>query len=406
VSADGSPENALEDAGASDDSRGRWAVRRRFYRQFPAISLARRNLSRNRIRSALATLGIVIGVLAIATLGIFGNVLQLSAAQSLGEFGNQIIVNPNQDAGVETIGDRDIQRIERAAGDDAEVVPVITGGALVEGPGGRSFGQLYGTAEPGRLFEAEAGTIPERHRQGAILGPEIADDLDARVGSSVEIEGNRYRVVAIIADTDGFSPVRPDTAVILPPEEFRQDEYSQVIVQADSGREAGAVADRIRETVNAREDRVSVFELSSIVTQINDFFGLLSAFLTGIGAISLVVAGVSILNVMLMTIVERREEIGVMRAVGIHRRDVLKLILTEATMLGVVGSVVGALLSAVVVGALWWYVPEIELSVVLVPSNAGYLLVAAGFGIVTSLLSGLYPAYRAANERPVDALRS
>jgi len=345
-------------------------------------------------------------VLAIATLGIFGNVLQLSAAQSLGEFGNQIIVNPNQDAGVETIGDRDIQRIERAAGDDAEVVPVITGGALVEGPGGRSFGQLYGTAEPGRLFEAEAGTIPERHRQGAILGPEIADDLDARVGSSVEIEGNRYRVVAIIADTDGFSPVRPDTAVILPPEEFRQDEYSQVIVQADSGREAGAVADRIRETVNAREDRVSVFELSSIVTQINDFFGLLSAFLTGIGAISLVVAGVSILNVMLMTIVERREEIGVMRAVGIHRRDVLKLILTEATMLGVVGSVVGALLSAVVVGALWWYVPEIELSVVLVPSNAGYLLVAAGFGIVTSLLSGLYPAYRAANERPVDALRS
>jgi len=381
-------------------------VRGLFYRRFPAVALARRNLSRNRVRSALAMLGIVIGVLAIATLGILGNVLQLSAAQSLGEFGNQVLVNPNQDAGVESIGDRDLRRIERAADDDATVVPVITGGAVVEGPGGQSFGQLYGTTQPRELFAAREGTIPERHRQGAIVGPEIADELDLSVGSTVEIEGNRYRVVAVIAEPEGFSPVRPDSAVILPPGEFRQDDYSQVIIQADSGRQAGLVADRIRERVNAREERVTVFELSSIVAQINEFFGLLSAFLTGIGAISLVVAGVSILNVMLMTVVERREEIGVMRAVGIHRGNVLRLILAEATMLGIVGSLLGAVLTVVVIGALWWFVPEIELDVVLVASNGGYLAVAAGFGIATSLVSGLYPAYRAANERPVDALRS
>jgi putative ABC transport system permease protein len=380
-------------------------LRRRLYRSFPAVALARRNLSRNRLRSALATLGIVIGVLAIATLGILGNVLQLSAAQSLGGFGNQAIVNPNQNVGVETLNDRDVGRIERVAAGRAEVVPVVTGGAVVEGPGGQSFGQLYGTDTPEILFTAGSGTLPERHRQGAIVGPQIATALDVQVGSTVEVEGNSYRVITILAETDTFTPIRPDQAVVLPPDEFRQDEFDQVILQADSGQAASAVAEDVRERVNARERRVTVFELSSIVSEINDFFGLLSAFLTGIGAISLVVAGVSILNIMLVTTVERREEIGVMRAVGIHRENVLRLILAEAAMLGVVGSLGGAVLTVAVVAGLALTTP-VETAVAADPSNAFYLALGVGFGVVTALLSGIYPAYRAANEQPVDALRS
>jgi putative ABC transport system permease protein len=373
-------------------------------RRVPALALARRNLRRNRLRAALSTLGIVIGVLAIATLGVFGNVLQVSAAQSIGGLGDQVLVSPNQDAGVESIDERTVREIERAAADDATVVPLVTGGAQVEGTGGTSFAQLYGTDDPGALFTARAGELPERHRQGAILGPEVANATGARVGSTVEIEGNDYRVVAVLAAADGFSPIRPDSAVVLPPGEFREGSYGQVVVEADSGQAAGAVADRIRERVNTRQERVTVFELSSVIAEIDRFFGLLSAFLTGLGAISLVVAGVSILNIMLVTTVERREEIGVMRAVGIDKGDVLRLMLAEAAILGVAGAVGGVVLSVAVVAGLWYFSP-IALSTVLVPTNGFYLLGAAVVGVAVSVLSGLYPAYKAANERPVEALR-
>jgi putative ABC transport system permease protein len=380
------------------------SLRRRLYRRFPAVALAWRNLSRNRLRAALSTLGIVIGVVAIATLGIFGNVVQLSASQSLGGIGDQVLVSPSQDAGVEALDERDVQRIERAAGEDAAVVPLITGGAAVRGPGGQSFAQLYGTATPGLLFQAESGTLPERHRQGAIVGPEVAAALNVRVGSTVEIEGNDYRVVSVLKEPETFTPIQPDTAVVLPPGEFRQQEFSQVVVAAESGGQASAVADRIRGRLNAREQRVSVFALTSVVSEIERFFGLLSIFLLSIGGISLVVAGVSILNIMLVTAVERREEIGVMRAVGIHRRNVLTLMLAEATMLGVIGALVGSAASVTAVFLLWYFSP-IGLDVILVPSNGLYLVGATAFGVAISLASGLYPAYKAANERPVDALR-
>jgi len=373
-------------------------------RRVPSLALATRNLRRNRLRSALSTLGIAIGVLAIASLAIFGNVLQLSAAQSLGGLGNQVLVTPNEEAGVESIDERTVTEIGRAAGDRATVVPLVTGSGTVEGDRGQTFAQLYGTSEPGQLFVARDGELPERHRQGAIIGPEIAADTGAGVGSTVTIEGNDYRVIAVLADTDSFTPVRPERAVILPPDEFVDDSYGQVVVEADSGPAASAAADRIRERVNTRKQRVSVLEFSSIIAEIDRFFGLLSAFLTGLGAISLVVAGVSILNIMLVTTVERREEIGVMRAVGIGKRDVLTLMLAEAAVLGVIGAVLGVCLSLLVVAGLY-YASPIGLDVILAPSNGGYLLAAAVIGVAVSLVSGLYPAYKAANERPVEALR-
>lgn len=406
---------ADEEAGAGDDGRdttradGAGEASTRTDRagvggRFPALTLARRNLRRNRLRSVLATLGIVIGVLAIATLGVFGNVISLSAAQTLGGIGDQVIVSPNEEAGVESLNARDIRGVERATGDRGEVVPLLTGSATVQDGGGQTLAQLYGTATPGTLFEAREGALPERHRQGAIVGPEVADALGLRVGSTVGIEGNEYRVIAVLAEPEGFSPIQPDTAVVLPPGEFREAEFSQVVIEAESGDAAGAIADDIRERLNARQERVSVFALSSVVAEIARFFGLLSAFLIGIGAISLIVAGVSILNIMLVTTVERRGEIGVMRAVGIHREDVLRLLIVEATLLGVAGAVGGTVLSVTAIAGLWYFTP-IELSVVLVPTNALYVLGAAAFGVLVSLASGAYPAYKAASERPVEALR-
>ena len=373
--------------------------------ELPAVLMAVRNLRRNRLRSVLAALGIVIGVLAIATLGIFGNVLQLAALNQLGGIGDQVIVSPNQDAGADSLTARDVAEIERIAEGRGTAVPLYSEGAAVSGTGGESgFANVYGTNTPAALFAAESGEVPERHRQGALVGTDLASEVDVRVGSLVEIGGNTYRVIAILAAGEDISPVQPGTAVVLPESEFAAGGYDQVVVQADSGEDARDVADEVRDRLNAREDRVSVLELSSILDQINEFLGLLNQFLLGLGAVSLIVAGVAIFNVMLMSTTERKGEIGLLRAVGVEKGDILRTLVVEATLLGVVGGVVGVVLS---IGAalLLWYVSPIGLNIILDPSNAVYLIVAFAFGVVISLASGIYPAWKAANLEPVEALR-
>jgi ABC-type transport system, involved in lipoprotein release, permease component len=163
-------------------------------------------------------------------------------------------------------------------------------------------------------------------------------------------------------------------------------------------------ADNVRETLNSRQQRVEIFELAEITNEIQEFFDLLGSFLLGLGGISLVVAGVSIFNVMLMSTVERRGEIGVMRAVGIEKRDVMRMLLSEAGLIGAAGGVTGVILTALVVVGLVTATPA-ERSMVLVTQNVWYLLLALGFGITVGIVSGLYPAWKAANERPVTALR-
>jgi len=141
-----------------------------------------------------------------------------------------------------------------------------------------------------------------------------------------------------------------------------------------------------------------------VLDRISEFFNLLNGFLLAIAGISLVVAGVSIFNVMLMTVAERRGEIGVLRAVGIHRKQVLRTLLVEATLLGVVGGAVGALLGTATVVAVATQT-ELPLWAVLQPANALVPLGAFAFGVLIALVGGLYPAYRAAWEPPVEALR-
>jgi putative ABC transport system permease protein len=118
----------------------------------------------------------------------------------------------------------------------------------------------------------------------------------------------------------------------------------------------------------------------------------------------LTVAGVAIFNVMLMSTRERRGEIGVLRAVGVQRDEVLRTLVVEAALLGVLGGFVGIVLSALAAVALGRFT-RVEFDVVFDPSNGGFLVLAFVFGVVVALASGLYPAWKAANEHPVDALR-
>lgn len=372
--------------------------------RFPALSLATRNLSRQRLRAALAALGIVIGVFAVVTLGLLGNALSVAAQEELGGLGDQVIVSPAEESGRESLDRRDVAAVRRAADGRGTVVPLQSTGGTVRGTGGQSFAQIYGTDNPQALFGNGSGAVPSSHRQGAIVGSGLAADLDLRPGSTITVEQNEYRVVGVLPPVEGISPLQPDSAVVLPPSEFASDDVSQVVVRADSPEDARAVASGVRDQLNSRQQRVSVFSLTSVLDQISEFFNLLNGFLLAIAGVSLVVAGVSIFNVMLMTVAERRGEIGVLRAVGIHRKQVLRTLLIEATLLGVVGGAVGAVLGTLTVVAVATRT-ELPLWAVLQPGNVFIPFSAFAFGVLIALVGGLYPAYRAAWEPPVEALR-
>ena len=375
----------------------------RLWRRFPVLLIARRNLTRTRARSVLAMLGIVIGVIAIAALGVFGATLQASITGSIGDIGNQVVVSPATDEGVEYLTERDVREIARVSG-DAAVVPVRQNVTTVAVRGETARVTVYGMASPGDAYEATSGRIPDTLRSGCLVGADLAERLDIETGDSILVGGQTYRVNAILESQQQFSIIDPGSAVVLPPRDVPGEGYSQVVVTAESGQAANDSAVAIREALNDREERVSIFELGDIVAQIGEAFSAVNLFLVGIGSISLLVAGVSILNVMLMSAIERREEIGVLRAVGYQRLDVLRIMLAEALLLGAIGGAIGTVLSllgGVLINQLLLGDPMAAFT----PTNLGYVFTALGFGVATSLVSGLYPAWKAANERPVDALR-
>jgi putative ABC transport system permease protein len=394
---DGTDDGLRADGGAprSGLSSGLW--------RFPTLALAWRNLRRNRLRSLLAALGICIGVFVVVVLGVFGTVLQLSASQELGDIGNQVIVSPNPETGAEALSSRQIEAVERAGAGRGTVVPIYTDNAVVSATGSSTPAQVYGIDQPAVLFEGKAEPLPRRHRGGVLVGESVATSLDVQLGGRVEVGSEQYRVVGLMAPGEDITPIQPDNAIVLAEREFSGG-FDQVVIAAESPEGATAAAEEIRATLNVRVEQVDVFELSEILETIAEFFSLLNQFLIALGSVSLIVAGVSIFNLMLMSTTERRGEIGVMRAVGIHRGSVLKLLLVEAALLGAVGGFFGAVLSGLAALALWAF-SSIGLDVVLVPRNAWFLVGGFLFGVAVALVSGAWPAWQAANERPVEALR-
>lgn len=373
-------------------------------RWFPAVKMAYRNLSRTKVRSGLATLGIVVGVVAIASLGVFGTTLQHSVTNSLGDIGNQVIVSPSAENGVTELTDRDVRQIRRASS-TATVTPLKQRSEVVEfGRGDRSLYTVVGVANPGEIYAVSEGKIPDPLRSGALVGQTVAEERDIGPGSTIVVNGSTERVRAVIESKSGNVLIDPSNSIVVPASRYGSG-YDQVIVAESSGSAANETAMEIRNSLNERKERVSVRELSEFVNQIDGVFSALNAFLLGVGSISLFVAAISILNVMLMSTVERREEIGVLRAVGFQKRQVLVVMLTEAVLLGVLGGLIGVVLSLVAGLAINQVLLDDALAL-LRTDNLKYVLLAFAFGVLASVLSGLYPAWKAANEEPVEALRS
>ncbi|MFC7251570.1 ABC transporter permease [Halomicroarcula sp. GCM10025324] len=380
----------------------------RLYRltgRFPVVVIAWRNVSRAKARSALAAAAIVIGVVAIGAIGAGGAAFKQSQFQSIQEQGaTDVFVAPGIDKEPGHFDREDVQAIEETVG-SAGVVATRGGEAewVRRGDRRESVSITY-MDDPRSLYTINDGAIPENWRRSIVVSNEFAREHglgpESRLTLALDEDtGATYRVVAVLAATQGFG----SSDVYLPIEQAPAREYDQVRVRTRSVDRAESTADALRERFNDREDRLLVFELTSLVRLLKTIVNGINVFLTGLGSISLLVAGVSITNTMLMAVIKRREEIGVLRAMGYGKADIVRILLVEAVMLGAIGVVVGltiAFVVASIANAIFLGDPLAFTS-----DSLLYLIGAAAFGILTSLIAGAYPAWRAANERPVDALR-
>jgi putative ABC transport system permease protein len=387
--------------------------------------IAKRNIRIHLLRSSLAMLGIVIGVVAIASMGILGNSLVLSVSDSLKTVGDSVIVTPHVGGNARgfgggggstslTISEQDFQQIKRVSAPNIAIPVLQTSDRMKLGVGSDDLvAAIYGLNPddvPDLLKLKEGGY--SNGNSGCLVGSTFAKDNNVKVGSRIAIgtDGSKgtLRVTGIIEERGMAFDVSTDSAIVVTRDWFdstyNRDDYDKVVVKVKNLDDLAGVKTAIEKQMNRRDTTVDVMDTRKTMETIFQAFGQITTFVSAIGGISMLVAGVSILNIMMMSVTERIKEIGIMRSIGAQRKEVMSMFLYEAIILGVVGSFIGGFMSLLGGYAISTLMLQTT-KYLFVPSSLIHIVYGMTFGIIICIICGIYPAWRAANLNPIEALR-
>lgn len=401
------------------------------------VASAGRALRANPLRSALTALGVIIGVSSVVAMVALGSGAQAQVERSIASLGsNLLIVVPGaQQAGGVRMAQGGGGRDTLTLG-DAEALTQIEGVVAVA-PSQRAGAQIianglnWNTRIEGvtpayltaRDWEVSAGrffdeTEERQARRVVVLGATVARELFPNVdpvGETMRINGGSYEIIGVLASKgqSGFGMDQDD--IVLAPlttvkrrisGRFRRaDTVSQISIktatEGDLTRVQQEVTDILRQRHRTQEgeDDFTVQNLSSITEAAAQTTQVFTYLLGGISAVSLLVGGIGIMNIMLVSVTERTREIGLRKALGARQSDILHQFGLEAVTLSVAGGIVGLILG--VAGA-WLMTFLFNLPLVVAPQNA---VMAIAFSGLVGVVFGAYPAWRAAKLDPIEALR-
>lgn len=381
-----------------------------------------------RLRSALTALGIAIGVFAVVLLTAIGEGVQQFMLSEFTQFGTHLIgVNPGKTTTMGgSIGVFGSTRPLTL--DDAEalatlpevvaVEPVVAGNAEVEGNGRTRRTLIYGVG--GHFPEVFSFTVaqgrflpdddPRAARAYAVLGSTLYSELfgDTNpLGARIRVGGQRYRVIGVMESKGQVLGMDLDDTVYIPVQKglelFDREGLMEIDLLYRAGADEAALVEGIKRRLTDRHGRddFTITTQQQMMEVLGSILDVITFAVGALGGISLLVGGVGILTIMTIAVSERTAEIGLLRALGAGRKQVLALFLAEATLLSLLGGLLGLGAGLAVTALLAWLLPALPIAL-----SWPYIFAALGVAGTIGLSAGVLPARHAAGLDPVEALRT
>lgn len=402
-----------------------------------SVRIALESLRANKLRTFLTMLGIIIGVWSVVSLLALGNGAQKSITDQVQGIGTNLLsLVPGQqrgrgpEAGTVELTLLDADAVQRSVPEIQYVAPIFQGAATIVANGISKNVQVSG-ATPEYAFVRNlkmasgqfiTGQMEDSARNVIVLGNTLASDLfgsEDPIGKPVRVKSQTMRVVGVLAKGGGLS--NEDTVAYVPLKTGYQTlfggrsatsgsfQVSGILLQVRNADEIALAQQKVEQLMRRRrnlsatgtDDDFTVFSQATLLSTFSTVTTTLTVFLGAIAGISLLVGGIGVMNIMLVSVTERTKEIGLRKAVGAKRRDILRQFLVEALVMSILGGLLGLSLgygTAKLIGALF----SAYITPIVTPSA---VLLAVGFSAAVGLFFGIYPAQRAARLNPIQALR-
>lgn len=385
-----------------------------------SVQMALKSILGNKMRSFLTMLGIIIGVISVVVLVSIGQGANQSVSSSIQKMGTNLLTVNIMTRRNNPITMQSVNEMRLLDG-VAQASPVATStGILKAGLQQYEDGSLIATT-PGydqiRDYELEKGrflTEPDVSNRSfvAILGQEAAEELFGSisiVGESFTWQGYPFTVVGVLKEIGTSMVGSGDNLIIIPftvgERLFQRKGISNVYVSAESADDVSLAQESLTAYMDSRmvgassSTTYNIYNQATALETLSSATATLTLMLGGIAAISLLVGGIGIMNIMLVSVSDRTREIGIRKAIGASRRNILGQFLIEALVLSLMGGALGLVISMVVTKLL---TPVLNMEASISPTIA---LLAVGFSVFIGIVFGLYPADKASKLLPVEALR-
>ena len=390
-----------------------------------SFKMALRSISANKMRAALTMLGIIIGVMALVVLVSLVGGATSSVTDAVSGLGTSMLtVSISDDKGLPiTLKTVDTWMAEEDG--LGLIAPYLSDSATASANGESGSITLYGTTPA--YYEIQGMQLAmgrwlktadvENHTYVCVINETAATELMGYVdcvGQAVSLNGVEYTIIGVLSDEENsiasmmssgsLEAYLPYTSLLRLSDSLTSDVTSFYVSAPENGTMDTVEAAMTHVLMDRFEDDEDAFEISNqsvLEDTMSSITSVLTILLGGIAAISLVVGGIGIMNIMLVTVTERTREIGIRKAIGASRGTILSQFLMEAVVLCMLGCGLGIFLSWAILQTVTTVVSSLDLTFTL---DGGVVLIAVVFCFIIGVVFGLYPANKAAKMKPIDAL--